>query len=89
MNLMITSQDALFVCRSRANLSGFGIVPKGRIYVTQELDPIVEKYDLAIERHVYKPTGAYWKSISVDSIRLIWEKAEMQIKSIEVMLTYS
>ena len=81
--------DGLLLCRSRTHLSGFEFVPKGRIYVTQELDPLVEKYDLPIESHVYKPTGAHWKSISPDSIRVIWEKAEVRIKNIEVMLKYS
>jgi hypothetical protein len=88
-NLVTISHDGLLLCRSRTHLSGFEFVPKGRIYVTQELDPLVEKYDLPTESHVYKPTGAHWKSISSDSIRVIWEKAEVWIKNIEVMLTYS
>jgi hypothetical protein len=87
-NLVAISRDGLLICRSRTHLSGFEFVPKGRIYVTQDLDPLVEKYGLATESHVYKPTGAHWKSISGDSIRVIWEKAETQIKSIEVMLKY-
>jgi hypothetical protein len=87
-NLVTISRDGLLICRSRTHLSGFEFVPKGRIYVTQDLDPLVEKYGLATEGHVYKPTGAHWKSISRDSIRMIWEKAEAQIKSIEVMLQY-
>ena len=89
VNLVTISRDGLLICRSRTHLSGFEFVPKGRIYVTQELDPLVEKYDLPIESHVYKPTGAHWKSISPDSIRVIWEKAEVRIKNIEVMLKYS
>ena len=88
VNLVTISRDGLLICRSRTHLSGFEFVPKGRIYVTQDLDPLVEKYDLPIESHVYKPTGAHWKSISPDSIRVIWEKAEIQIKNIEVMLKY-
>ncbi len=88
-NLLATSRDGLHICRSRTHLSGFEFIPKGRIYVTQELDPRVEKYGLETERHVYKPTGAYWKSISLDSVRVIWERAEGQIKNIEVILKYS
>jgi hypothetical protein len=88
-NLVAISRDGLLLCRSRTHLSGFEFVPKGRIYVTQELDPLVEKYDLPTERHVYKPTGAHWKSISADSIKVIWDRAEVQIKNIEVMLKYS
>jgi hypothetical protein len=88
-NLVAITNDGLLLCRSRGHVSGFEFIPKGRIYVTQEIDPLVEKYDLPIERHVYKPTGAPWKSISVDSINVIWEHAEVQIKKIEVMLKYS
>jgi hypothetical protein len=87
-NLVTIIQDGLLLCRSRTHLSGFEFVPKGRIYVTQELDPLVEKYGLPTESHVYKPTGAHWKSISADSITVIRERAEDQIKKIEVMLKY-
>jgi hypothetical protein len=88
-NLVAISRDGLLLCRSRSHLSGFEFVPKGRIYVTQELDPLVEKYGLPTESHVYKPTGAHWKSISADSITVIRERAEVQIKKIEVLLKYS
>ncbi len=87
-SLVTISRDGLLLCRSRSHLSGFEFIPKGRIYVTQELDPLVKKYDLPTETHVYKSTGAHWKSISGDSIRVIWERAEAQIKNIEVMLKY-
>jgi hypothetical protein len=89
VNLLTLSRDGQLICRSRTHLSGFEFVPKGRIYVTQDLDPLVEKYGLATESHVYKPTGAHWKSISVDSIGVVREKAAVQIKNIEVMLKYS
>lgn len=87
-NLVAIIHDGQLLCRSRSHLSGFEFVPKGRIYVTQELDPLVEKYGLPTESHVYKPTGAHWKSISADSITVIRERAEDQIKKIEVMLKY-
>jgi hypothetical protein len=57
--------------------------------VTQELDPLVEKYDLPVESHVYKPTGKDWKSIPGDSIRVVWERAEFEIKNIENRLNYN
>jgi hypothetical protein len=88
-NLIAIIEDGMLLCRSRSHLSGFEFVPKGRIYVTQELDPLVEKYGLPTESHVYKPTGAHWKSISADSITVIRERAEVQIKKIDVLLKYS
>jgi hypothetical protein len=87
-NLLATYRDGLLLCQSQATLTNFQFVPKGRIYVTQELDPLVEKYDLAVERHVYRPTGKYWKSISGDSITAIWERAAVEIKNIENMVNY-
>lgn len=87
--LLAVYQDGLLLCRSRTQLSDFQFVPKGRIYVTQELDPLVEKYDLATERHLYGPTGKYWRSIPVDSIAVIWESAEAEIHTIETMVKYN
>ncbi len=88
-DLLIIYKDGLLLCQSRTHLTAFQFVPKGRIYVTQELDPLVEKYGLSTERHVYKPTGQYWRSIAGDSIKVIWESAEARIKSIEVMEKYN
>ena len=82
-HLLTTYEDGLLLCRSQGILTGFEFVPKGSIYVTQELDPLVEKYDLRVEWHVYKPTGKGWKSISADSIRVVWEQAAFEIKNIE------
>ena len=88
-HLLATYQDGLLLCRSRTHLTDFPFVPKGRVYVTQELDPIVEKYDLATERHLYTPTGKYWRSISADSIAVIWKSAEAEIKNIENMTKHN
>ena len=85
-NLLAMYKDGLFLCQSRTHLTDFKFVPKGRIYVSQELDPIVDRYDLPVERHQYKPTGSYWRSIPEDSIGVVWERAEAEIKSIENMV---
>ena len=88
-NLLTTYQDGLLLCNHRNHFSQFKFVPKGRIYVSQELDPLVLKYDLSTESHLYRPTGLYWRSIAGDSIRVIWERAEMQTKNIENMVNYN
>jgi hypothetical protein len=88
-HLLATCRDGLLLCQFRTHLSNFQFVPKGRIYVTQELDPIVEKYGLPTERHLYEPTGKYWRSISGDSITVIWERAGAEIKNIENMTNYN
>ena len=88
-HLLTTYQDGLLLCQSRTVLTDFQFVPKGRIYLTQELDPLVEKYDLPVERHVYKPTGTDWKSIPGDSMMVVWERAEFEIKNIENRVNYN
>jgi hypothetical protein len=88
-HLLTTYKDGLLLCKYQAPLSQFQFVPKGRIYVFQELDPIVQRYDLSTESHLYRPTGVYWRSISGESIKVIWESAEVQIMNIENMLNYN
>jgi hypothetical protein len=86
--LVITYQDGLLLCRTRTMFADYAFVPKGCIYVTQELDPIVEKYHLPTERHLYQPTGKHWKSIPGDSPRVVWEQAAFEIKNIEGWESY-
>jgi len=88
-HLLITYQDGLLLCRSRTVLANFEFVPRGRIFVTQELDPLIEKYDLTVEKHVYKPTGKEWKSISTDAVRVVWEQVAFEIKNIENRVNYN
>jgi hypothetical protein len=88
-DLLTIYKDGLLLCKYRNHLSHFQFVPKGRIYVPQELDPIVLKYGLQTERHLYRPTGEYWRSIAGDSIKVIWAGAEFQIKNIENMTNYN
>jgi len=87
--LLTTYKDGLLLCQHQTQSSQIQFVPKGRIYVFQDLDPLVEKYRLSTERHLYKPTGAYWRSIEGDSIKVIWKSAESQIKNIENMVRYN
>ena len=88
-NLLTILRDGMLLCRSRAHLSNFEFFPKGRIYVSQELDPLVEKYSLSVERHLYEPTGQYMRSIDSNSILIIWDSMRVQIKTIENMINYS
>jgi hypothetical protein len=87
--LLATYKDGLLLCQTRTLLAEFPFLPKGRIYVPQELDPVVEKYGLSTERHLYKPTGQYWRSVSSDSIQVIWENAEARTKVIDTALKYN
>ena len=88
-SLLTTYNDGVLLCTYRTHLSQFKFVPKGRIYVFQELDPVVLKYDLSTEKHIYQPTGLHWRSISEDSIQVIWESAKVQTRNIENRVNYN
>ncbi len=81
--LLEVYQDGHTLWRVKLEFTPFGIVPEGRIYVSQDVEPIVFKYSFPVEPHLYKPTGKHWKSISEDSIRIIWSNADSQLKIIE------
>jgi hypothetical protein len=87
-HLLTTCQDGLLLCRSRDHMSHFAFFPKGRIYVSQDLDPLVERYDLRVERHLYKPTGQYMRSIDGSATTVVWESVRAQIQNIENMIRY-
>jgi hypothetical protein len=86
--VLITYRDGLLLCRSQSHLKSLKLIPEGRIVVTQELDPLVEKYGLGSERHVYRPTGQMISSIDTSSIEIIWGRARAQIKMAENILLY-
>ena len=89
MHLLTTYQDGLLLCRSRGHFANFQFFPKDRIYVTQYLDPVVQKYDLPVEKHLYKQTGEYLRSVDVKSIDVVWESALAQIQHIETTIKYN
>jgi hypothetical protein len=87
-DLLATYKDGLVLWKYKLDFIFFDSVLKGRIYVGQDVEPIVVKYRLSTESHLYKPTGQYWKSIPGDSIRIIWSNAASQMKVIEGMTNY-
>jgi len=76
-------QDGYVLWKYKIEFAPFGIVPEGLIYVSQDVEPIAFKYNLPTESHLYKPTQQYWKSISEDSIQIIWNNADLQYKIIK------
>ena len=76
-------QDGYILWKYKLEFAPFGIVPEGRIYMSQDVEPIAFKYNFPAESHLYKPTGQYWKSISEDSMQIIWKNADFQQKLIE------
>ena len=75
-------QDGYTLWRCKLEFAPFGIVPKGRIYVSQDVDPIAFRYNFPMESHLYEPTHQYWKSISEDSIQIVWNNADLKYRII-------
>jgi hypothetical protein len=76
-------QDGYILWKYKLEFAPFGFVPKGSIYVSQDVEPIAFKYSFPTESHLYEPTQQYWKSISEDSIQIIWNNADLQYKIIK------
>ena len=86
--LLSIYDDGLVLWKSELDFAFFADQLKGSIYVNQDVDPLVEKYHFATESHLYKPTGQYWKSISGDSMGIIWKHADSQMKTIDNIANY-
>lgn len=78
-------QDGFLLWKYHTEFSGHNFVPGARIYVGQDVEPIVTKYRLQTESHIFGPTQQSWKSISEDSIQVIWYNAGQQLKRIHTL----
>jgi hypothetical protein len=81
-------RDGLVLWQYKLEFAFFDAQLRGRIYVGQDVEPIVEKYRFPTESHLYRPTGQYWKSIAGDSIGIIWQNADSQLKIIQNITNY-
>ncbi len=87
-DLLAMYRDGLLLWKYKLEFAPFDFVPKGRIYVGQDVEPIVFKYHFPTETHTYQPTRQRWKSLPEDSIQIIWSTADSQLKIIENMKNY-
>ncbi len=87
-DLLAMYQDGLLLWKYKLEFAPFDFVPKGRIYVGQDVEQIVFKYRFPVESHLYQPTRQRWKSLSEDSIQIIWRNVDAQLKIIENMTNY-
>lgn len=81
-------RDGLLLWKYQAEFPFLASELKGRIYVGQEVEPVVQKYQFKVETHIYRPTGQKWKSIPEDSIRMIWKNADNQLDIIKKLTNY-
>ncbi len=81
--LLAIYRDGLLLWKYKLEGSHYGFIPSGVIYVGQDVEPIVEKYRFLTESHVYGPTKQVWKSISGDSLQVVWDNARAQMAIID------
>ncbi len=84
--LLSIYRDGYLLWRCQRESEKYGFIPKGLIYVWQDVDPLVEKYGIPTESHLYGPTQAPWRSIPGDSLNKVWASADTQLKVIEGLL---
>jgi hypothetical protein len=87
-DLLAIYKDGLLLWKYKLEFPQFDPRLKGRIYVAQDVEPIVLKYRFETDTHVYKPTGQSWKSIDENSIQKIWENANFQLQAIHNITHY-
>ena len=81
-------KDGLLLWKYKLEFASFDFMHKGRIYVSQDLEPVVWKYGLPTETHIYAPTHQRWNSVDEGSIKVIWANADSQLKIIENIENY-
>jgi hypothetical protein len=87
-NLYSIYYDGFILWKYKIEFTRYGFVPSNLIYVGQDIEPIVTKYRIPTEVHVYAPTQQSWKSIPVESLQLIWTNADSQLQIISNILNY-
>ena len=87
-DLLSCYRDGLVLWKYKLDFAFFDSELKGRIYVGQDVEPIVIRYRFPTESHLYEPTGQYWKSIPGNSVDIIWSNADTQLKNIENITNY-
>ncbi len=87
-DLYSTYHDGYIIWKYKIEFPRYGFVPRELIYVGQDIEPIIEKYRIPVEFHVYAPTQQSWKSIPESSLQMIWRDADSQMQIINNILTY-
>ena len=75
LDALAAYQESALVWKNKIDGARYDWIPKGRIYVENELRPIIAKYSLSIESHVMRSTGHKFETISGDAVQVIWAKA--------------
>jgi len=87
-DLYSTYHDGYTLWKYKIEFTRYGFVPRELIYVGQDIEPIIEKYKIPVQLHLYEPTRQSWKSIPESSLQMIWTNADSQLQIINNILTY-
>jgi hypothetical protein len=68
-------RDSLVVWKNEIDGAGYDWIPKGEIYVEDELRPIIAKYALTTQVRSIEITGHRFETIPEASIQIIWARA--------------
>lgn len=74
------------VWQNKIECSPYDWIPTGQIYVEGDLEPIISKYNFKTETHTVPYVGKKFKTISDNSIQMIWDNARTQTDSANAIL---
>lgn len=81
-DLLATYQDGYQLWEYKVESTLYPWVPEGRIYLEPKIKQLALKYHLPVESHVVELTGHAWKSVPADSLKIIWERARVQLNKL-------
>ena len=74
-------RDSLVVWKNSIDGSRYDFIPKGEIYVEDELRPIIAKYSLPTQGRSIETTGHQFETIPESSIQVIWASTDKFLKA--------
>jgi hypothetical protein len=81
-DLLIIYQDGFLLWEYKVESSRYTWIPEDRIYLEPTIKPLAIKYHLPVQSHVVELTKHAWKSVPADALKLIWERARVQLNKI-------
>jgi len=73
-------QDSLTVWKNSIDGASYDWIPRGEIYVEDELKPLVTKYSLQTQPRSIEITGHKFETIPESAIQQIWTKADKSLE---------
>lgn len=80
---LLTWQDGFLLWDYKVESSRYAWIPENRIYLDPKIMPLAAKYNLPVQSHVVQITEYEFKSVPADSLKIIWERARVQLNRIK------